>query len=124
MFIIRTRVGPSIIHGTGVFASDDVAVGTVIWRFHPPFDQVLSDDDVASLPDICRNFLATHAYRSKDLNGQLVLCGDYASFLNHSDDPNTEELPFVSIARRPIPAGEEITCDYGAFCTDWSGFND
>src|ERR1051325_6577028 len=93
MFVIKTRVGPSAIHGTGVFACEDVAVGAVIWRFHPPFDRVLSDDDVAGLPSVCRDFLAIYAYRSKDLNGQLVLCGDHASFLNHSDDPNTEELP-------------------------------
>jgi uncharacterized protein len=124
MFIIKTRVGPSTIHGTGVFACEDVAIGAAIWRFHPPFDQVLSDDEVAALPDICRDFLAIYAYRSKDLDGKLVLCGDHASFLNHSNDPNTEERPFVSIARKPIAAGDEITCDYGAFCTDWHGFED
>jgi uncharacterized protein len=122
MFIISTRVGPSSIHGNGVFACEQVPAGAAIWRFHPPFDQILSDDDVATLPEIGRDFVAIYAYRSKDLAGTLVLCGDHARFLNHSDDPNTEELPFVSIARRPIAAGDEITCDYGAFCTDWSGF--
>jgi uncharacterized protein len=122
MFIISTRVGPSSIHGNGVFACEHVPAGAAIWRFHPPFDQVLSDDDVATLPEIGRDFVAIYAYRSKDLTGTLVLCGDHARFLNHSDDPNTEEQPFVSIARRPIAAGDEITCDYGAFCTDWSGF--
>jgi len=124
VFIIKTRVGPSSIHGTGVFTCEDVAIGAPVWRFHPPFDQALSDDDVAGLPDVVRDYLKIYAYRSKDLGGRLVLSGHHARFLNHSEDPNTEERPFVSVARRPIGAGEEITCDYRSFCTDGTGFDD
>jgi SET domain-containing protein len=58
------------------------------------------------------------------LGGQLVLSGDHARFLNHSDDPNTQARPFLSIARRSIASGDEITCDYGAFCVDWKGLDD
>ena len=123
MFVIRTRVGRSPIHGTGVFACEHVALGAPIWQFHPPFDQVLSDDDVAGLPDILRDFLKIYAYRSKDLGGRLILSGDHARFLNHSEDPNTEERPFMSLARRAINVGDEITCDYRAFCTDGTGFD-
>jgi hypothetical protein len=47
--------------------------------------------------------------------------GDDAKFLNHSDDPNTHERRLSSIAARPIFAGDEITCDYGALCVDWPG---
>jgi uncharacterized protein len=94
----------------------------VVWRFHPPFDQILSQCDVAGLPKAARDYLETYAYRCLDLGGRLVLSGDHARFLNHSDDPNTEERPFVSIARRPIVPGDEITCNYAAFCTGWKGF--
>lgn len=78
---------------------------------------LLIERDLAGLRDIGREFLAIYGYRSKDLDGKIVLCGDHARFLNHSDDPNTEELPFVSTARRQIGAGEEITCDYGGFAS-------
>ena len=118
MFLIRTRVGPSSIHGTGVFACEAVSIGVTIWRFQPPFDQILSDEDVAGLPDVGRAFLKVYAYRSSDLDGRLVLSGDHARFLNHSEDPNTEERSFLSIARRPIVVDDEITCNYRAFCTD------
>lgn len=121
MFVIETRVGPSQIHGTGVFSCEDVAIGSDIWRFHPPFDQVLSDEDVATLPESARAFLKVYAYRSKDMRGQLVLSADHARFLNHGDDPNTEERFFVSIASRTILIGDEITCHYGSFCSDWTG---
>lgn len=123
MFVIRTRVGPSPIHGTGVFACDHVEVGRPVWRFQPPFDQVFSEDDVAVLSDVVRDFLEIYAYRSTDLGGKLVLSGDHARFLNHSFDPNTEERPFVSVARRRIALGDEITCNYSTF-SDWLGFDE
>lgn len=124
MFVIKTRVGPSSIHGTGVFACENVAIGDPVWRFHPPFDQVLSERDIAKLPSVAREYLEMYAYPSSDLSGQLVLSGDHARFLNHSDDPNTEARPFLSVARRSIASGDEITCDYGVFCVGWTGLND
>ena len=122
--MIKTRVGQSAIHGTGVFAAEDVTVGAPVWRFHPRVDQILSDADVAALPEACRIFLSVYAYKSKDLGGRLVLSGDHARFLNHSNDPNTEEHHFVSVACKPIRVDDEITCDYRAFCTDGLGFED
>ena len=124
MFVIRTRVGPSPIHGTGVFACEQVAAGSVVWRFQPPFDQVLPEELVRGLPESGRDFLETYAYRSVDLGGCLVLSGDHARFLNHSEDPNTEAQPLASIARRAIAPGDEITCNYRVFCTGWNGFDD
>jgi hypothetical protein len=121
MFVIETFVAPSKIHGNGVFSREHVAAGTTIWRFDPPFDQVLLDSDVANLAQPARDYIEMYAYRCLDLDGKLVLSGDNARFLNHSDDPNTQEQPFLSVARKAIAAGDEITCDYGAFCTDWTG---
>lgn len=122
MFLIATRVGRSAIHGVGVFAGEPVAAGQVVWRFHPPFDQVIPEESLVDLPPAVAAYLETYSYRSTDLAGKLVLSGDHAKFLNHSDDPNTGERPFESVALRAILAGEEITCDYGAFCTGWTGF--
>ncbi len=123
MFVIKTRVGSSHIHGIGVFCGEDVVSGQVVWRFDPDYDRLIPDAAVPGLPHAYRAFLDTYAYRSVDVEGGLVLSGDHARFLNHSDDPNTEERPFVSVARRAIREGEEITCDYGAFCVDWTGFD-
>jgi len=120
MFVVKTFVAPSAIHGNGVFSSEDVPEGDVVWRFHPPLDQVLLESDVAALPQSAKDYIEMYAYHCLDLGGALVLSGDHARFLNHSDDPNTEERRFLSIARRSISSGEEITCDYGAFCSDWT----
>ena len=118
MFLIRTRVAPSAIHGLGVFACEPAAVGTIVWRF----DRIIDEEALRAVPEAFRAFLDTYAYRSIDTGGALVLSCDDARFLNHSDDPNTEDQPFVSLARRPIAVGDEITCDYGAFCVGWAGF--
>ena len=122
MFVIRTRVGPSSIHGVGVFAAEPVVAGQTVWQFQPGFDRIIPDEELAAAPAAFRDFLENYAYRSTDMNGQTILSCDHARFLNHSDDPNTAEQPFVSVARRPIAVDDEITCDYGAFCVDWTGF--
>jgi SET domain-containing protein len=124
MLLIRTRIKPSPIHGNGVFACEAAAPGTMVWRFEPLFDRIISDQELQSAPVAFREYIDMYAYRSTDLDGRLILSCDHAKFLNHSDDPNTRELPFGSIASRQINIGDEITCDYGAFCVDWKGFED
>lgn len=123
MFVIRTRVGPSPIHGVGVFAAEPVEIGQTVWRFEPGFDRVITDEEVDAAPAAFRDYLDMYSYRSTDMGGRTILSCDHARFLNHADDPNTEEKPFVSVARKPIAVGDEITCDYGAFCVDWTGFD-
>jgi hypothetical protein len=121
MLLIKTHVGPSSIHGNGLFASEDAAIGKEIWRFLPPFDLTVAEEALADLPAAVREHLDFYAYRSHDLRGALVLPGDNAKFLNHCSSPNTVQRHFASFASRPIAIGDEITCDYGAFCVDWEG---
>jgi hypothetical protein len=120
MFLIRTRVGPSSIHGNGVFAMEAATVGQTIWRYDPVYDPAFSQAQFDAAPPATQAFLEMYAYRAIDLAGAWVLSGDHARFLNHSDRPNTTEVPFESRAAAPIAAGDEITCDYGAFCAGWS----
>src|SRR5690242_18185598 len=124
MFLIRTRVGPSSIHGTGVFACENVEQGTLVWRYEPLFDREIPEADLCNMPPAFREYIDMYAYRSSELGGRLILSCEHAKFLNHSDNPNTSEVPFGSIASRPIAVGDEITCDYRAFCTDGKGFDD
>jgi hypothetical protein len=119
MFFIRTHVGPSLIHGIGVFASEHVAAGEVVWRFDQTFDRTFSQAQFDEASSSMQAFLEMYAYRAIDLSGDWVLSGDHARFLNHSDRPNTIETPFESKAAVTIAAGDEITCDYGAFCAGW-----
>jgi uncharacterized protein len=121
MFIVHTYIGASPIHGTGVFAGEDVAAGQPIWRFAPGLDLVVPFDQIEKSPKAFRDYMEMYAYVSPQIAGGMVLSCDHAKFLNHSDDPNTEIQGETTLARRPIKTGEEITCDYGICCANWPG---
>jgi uncharacterized protein len=122
MFLVRTKLGPSPIHGVGVFAAEPIAAGREVWRFAPGLDLVIPLDQIPTLPEAFQAYLATYAYRSRDVAEGMVLSCDHAKFLNHSEAPNTVIAPFVTRAARDIAEGEEITCSYRDCCVDWDGF--
>jgi len=121
MFIVHTYIGASPIHGTGVFAGEDVAAGQPIWQFAPGLDLVVPFDEIEKSPKAFRDYMEMYAYVSPQVDGGMILSCDHAKFLNHSDDPNTEIQGETTLARRPIKTGEEITCDYGICCANWPG---
>ena len=123
MLLVRTKLGPSPIHGTGVFADEPVAAGQAIWEFAPGLDLVIPLERIPALPDAFQAYLNTYAYLSHDVGGGMVLSCDHAKFLNHSDAPNTVIAPRLTRARRDIAAGEEITCSYRECCVGWDGFH-
>ncbi len=119
MLLVPTRIGPSALHGTGVFALSAIARGTPVWQFTAPFDQHFDPAEIErALPHV-RAFFDQYSYLDRALK-RLVLCFDNARFTNHSDDPNVgmdhSYDPFgVDIALRDIAAGEEITANYEDF---------
>jgi SET domain-containing protein len=120
MLLVKTRIGPSSIHGIGLFADEDIARGNVVWDFMPPFDLMVSAEEVASLPEAARTQVLKYSYYDED-EGKYVLCGDDARHFNHSETPNTgngceeDGTENATIALRDIRVGEEITCNYFDF---------
>lgn len=123
MLLVPTRVAPSPVEGLGLFAAEDIAAGTEVWRFEPRFDQLIDIADVRTAPAAFRRFFDTYCYESHDFPGRYVLSCDHAKFINHSDAPNIAARGLSSYATRDIAAGEEITCDYGASLANWPGFD-
>lgn len=122
MMLIRTRVGPSAIHGMGLFAVDPLPRGTPIWRFQPGFDHDFAPAEFAALPDPARAHTRWFCFVSR-VDGHVILSGDHACFINHDPRPNTGALPdapapVTTVALRDIAAGEEITCDYWSYDAD------
>lgn len=119
MLLVKTRLAPSSIHGMGLFAAEAIPRGTPFWRFEPGFDQAISSERFASLPELTRQHIRWFAFRDEAV-GPYVLSGDFCCFMNHSSEPNTgapsdAQPPITTIAVRDIAAGEELTCDYFAF---------
>lgn len=115
MLRIPTRVGPSAIHGLGLFAVDAVPAGTVVWRLDLELDLVLDEIAVAALPPEARAQVDRYAYPDP-VRVARVLCADDARFFNHADGANCgdspTEGPDVTVALRDVAAGEELTWDY------------
>ncbi|HVL46921.1 MAG TPA: SET domain-containing protein-lysine N-methyltransferase [Candidatus Thermoplasmatota archaeon] len=121
MLRVPTRLGPSSIHGLGIFAVERIPAGTVVWDFDPPIDQRIRVDDLAKQPDHVQRYAAVYGYREGEW---IVLCGDDARFMNHSKKPNCQSHAGATIARRDIEPGEELTDDYETFDADWEKYRD
>lgn len=117
MLRVPTVVAPSSIQGVGLFAAEPIAEGTVIWEFTPEVDWRIPVEKMELFPDPYRSWLLRYVYREP--SGCYVLCGDNAKFMNHSFDPNCDDVegPFT-VAKRDVAEGEELTCDYRLFDLD------
>jgi SET domain-containing protein len=112
---VATRIGPSAIHGLGLFAAAPIPAGTVVWTFDAGLDVVLDERLVAELPPGARTHLDRYAYQDP-VRRARVLCVDDARFFNHAAPANCGDSPVagpdVTIALRDIAADEELTWDY------------
>jgi SET domain-containing protein len=118
MMMVETELGPSSIHGLGVFLVHPVRKGDLIWRFDSRIDRVYSEADLQSLPEHMQRYLKTYSTWHEQ-TGLYVLCGDNGRFFNHSNDPSTvsNAISFgEDHAVRDLAAGEELTSDYATIC--------
>jgi SET domain-containing protein len=114
MYAVKTYLAPSPLDGVGVFAGEDIPKGALVWELVEGFDLVFAPEEVAKMPERSRAHIKKHAFFWKN---KYYLCGDYGQFTNHSDNPNTGNIPgsMSEIALRAIKQGEEITADYRTF---------
>lgn len=116
MYLIKTYLDRSAIHGIGVFAGEDIPKGTKVWDFVEGFDQVIDQSDYDALPPQAQEYLTIYAWWE---NGKIWICGDNGRYTNHSDEPNVVNWPnadsMAEAASRDIKKGEELTSDYRSF---------
>lgn len=120
MLLVKTRIGPSAIEGTGLFADEDIPAGTKTWEFMAGYDVIFTEAEIDALPPVPRAELLRYVYHN-ERSGNFIYCLDNARFMNHTEAPNTGSVypPDGSeghdIALRDIKRGEELTCDYREF---------
>ena len=118
MLLVETELGPSEIHGIGVFLKHKVRKGDPIWRFDSRIDRVYSEEELASLPPHIQDFLQTYS-TWHEATRLWILCGDNGRHFNHSDTPNTLSLGVGvgdDVAAEDLPAGTELTTNYNLIC--------
>jgi SET domain-containing protein len=112
MLLVKTYLDKSKVHGLGVFAGQSIRKGAKIWRFVYGFDRFYTRKRLAKLPKPARDYINLHGYQ---WGKEILLSMDYDTFMNHSENPNTDFHNGFVIARNNIRKGEEITNDYRAF---------
>lgn len=116
MLLPTVIVKASPIHGVGLFATQDIPRGSVVW--HPCRQcEVWTSEEAACLSKLHFQFLDEYGYCLVD-GGRLLPCSN-AYLMNHAC--NAAVLDFgldFGIAVRDIKSGEEITCDYRTFLSD------
>jgi SET domain-containing protein len=117
MLMVPTNVAPSRFHGLGLFASQDIPAGTLVWRYYPGLDKYLTEEEYQSYPEIIKKFV--DFYCNVNSERKYLFCVDNARFMNHSDGPNISAALDENVALRDITAGEEIVCDYREFDSDF-----
>jgi hypothetical protein len=118
MLMVETELRVSPIHGIGVFLSEPVRAGQLIWRFDSRIDRVFSDAELNEMPPALQHYLRT--YSTLHAEQKLwVLCGDNGRHFNHSEQPTTRSLGIAfgdDVAAADLPAGTELTSDYRTIC--------
>lgn len=118
MLCIRTKVQPSEVSGLGLFADENITKGTVIWKFEPRLDLLISKEDIEVMSKPAKEQIYNYAYLDRKYN-KFLLCGDDARFFNHSIDCNCDDSnEDITIASRDIKKGEELTVNYSTFYGD------
>ncbi len=121
MILVKTYLHISPIHGVGVFAAEPIAAGTLLWRFVEGIDRVITEAEMAMMPEVAQAFVREYGYCCPHFPGGMVLSADNARFLNHADAPNTDNRTEYAYAKYDIAVGEEMTCDYRELSEEYAG---
>lgn len=120
MLLTSIIAKPSAAHGLGLFATEAVPAGTIVW--HPCSRcPVFSGPSLSALGPSQFRQLDEYGYYLED--GSIILPCTLAFLLNHSCEANVLDYGLdFGITVRDIDPGDEITCDYRTFASDpgWS----
>jgi len=114
MWLIKTSIDRSSIHGFGLFAQEDVPAGALIWRRNPSIDIKVewSDQVINSMPSHVAKSVRLRSYVDHS-TGVRTFGIDGDAFVNHQDIPNVVfDSNGDGYASRRIIIGEEITNNY------------
>jgi len=119
MLLVKTKIGPSKIHGIGCFADQFIPKGTDVWRFQPGFDLEIDEGEIANLSELAKEGFLRYTYLDR-LTNKYIFCSDDDRFVNHSDNPNCINIysfdgSHTSVAAKDIQEGEELTEDYEVY---------
>lgn len=115
MLKVPTYVSSCGQKGLGLFSTEIIKKGTIVWELVSGFDIIMTSPQWNKLPEWQRLIFEEHAWLDKGMN-LWIYPADDGKYFNHSDDPNCGHLePGKDIALRDISANEELTVNYTQF---------
>lgn len=114
MLTVKTHIGKSTIHGIGLFATEFIPKGTLVWELNTNFDLVYTHEEFEALPKNAKDSILFYGHFQKE-EGGYILCSDDARFFNHSTDANCKSEIGKTFAIKDININEEITDNYMEF---------
>ena len=117
MLLIKTFLDRSVLHGVGLFAGQNLIIGTLVWELNDLVDLKFTLGEWNFLKERISlqsfNNLLRLSYKE---NGFIYLCIDNAQFMNHSRTCCNISHDFAfknrMYASRDILKGEELLCNY------------
>lgn len=115
MLVIKHKIAPSKIGGLGLFASEFIKKGSIVWQNNTDSELILSDIELKKWSHYMQNVFSFHGYFDKKQQvWKLPL--DNSRFMNHSNLSNTiVDESGNSVAVFDIDINQEITCNYAEF---------
>lgn len=99
--------------GYGVFASENIPIGTIIY-VKDSLELVVSPTDYLLHSEEVQQVIEKYSYI--DPQGNRIISWDFAKYVNHCCNCNTISTGYgFEIAIRDIVKGEQITDEYGIF---------
>jgi hypothetical protein len=98
--------------GYGIIATRPIPAGTIIWA-PDELDRFIPETQLTHYSGSTRALIERYSYRNR--HGDYVLCWDLGRYINHSCNANCLSPGLeLEIAVQDIPAGSELTDDYGS----------
>lgn len=99
--------------GYGVFATEDIAEGTIVY-VKDSLELVVTPTEYLLHTKEMKDVIEKYSYI--DENGNRIISWDFAKYVNHCCNCNTMSTGYgFEIAIRNIKKGEQITDEYGIF---------
>jgi len=114
MFKIKYYLEKSPVHGIGVFATQRIKKGEIIYIHTEKLDTLLSEEEFNNLNDEEKRIFKHYGYFDSSLK-KWKLDHDDIRFCNHSKNSNITLVGGKILAKRNIKKGEELLQDYAEF---------
>lgn len=108
MLKVPTQLKDSELHGRGVFTTEPILKGTIVWRFSPSIDVIKPREECS----VQENHFA---YVNPVRKNQLVICGDIAKYMNFASSKDTKREANTRLGEEGYAGERDLVaaCDIG-----------